>query len=118
MAIGVTLLQDFGTNEEENLGHTVGITANPAGTQAAATQLTTKWNQIDTAIVPNASVKLPAAVVGRECIIYNNSSNVIRVYSVGSNPLVLTTINPQGISAFRSPANSRWGLTNWTTFNE
>lgn len=69
------------------------ITANIAGTQAAATQLTKRYNRIDTATVANSSVKFLQAYAGMEQELYNNSANDIQVYPFLADKFLDLAIN-------------------------
>lgn len=57
-----------------------GITAYAGGLQANATQLTAKYNRVDTVATTNDSVKAPAAVPNDECTVINNASNDMHLY--------------------------------------
>jgi hypothetical protein len=71
------------------------ITAYASGGQASATQLTKRYNRIDTCASTNDSVKLLQAYAGLEQEVYNNTSNDVNVYPyLGDNFLGLSTNTP------------------------
>lgn len=96
-------LQKYSTYEEEIHGSATGITAFAGGGQASATQLTEKFNRIDTVGAMNASVKLPLAKVGKKCFVMN---------SVGTESLLVVVFPQSGeyIDGFLN-GNDTGGMT-------
>lgn len=64
------------------------ITANPAGTQNAAYQLTAQYSIVTTAADPNASVRLPSiTAAGIYVRVVNKSAEDIRVFGFGDQTI-------------------------------
>ena len=86
----LAVLMDF--LETTKNSYAKSITAYATGGQAAATQLTKRYNRVDTCVTSNDSVKFLQAYEGLEQEVYNNTSNDIMVYPyVGDNFLGLST---------------------------
>ena len=100
-----TLKAKYGTEEEVNLGSTASITA-VVGGQAAATQLTKKWNEVTTNPVGGA-VKLSAMKIGSKQVIFNNTLNDLIVYPTSGESIngiidYAFTVAAGGVMAFES----------------
>lgn len=73
------LLDKYFTNEEVNLGKTNNISATGIG-PGTAPVLVNKWNEVNNSIHDGA-VKLGAAAIGLEYLIFNNTGNRITVWT-------------------------------------
>jgi len=78
--MGKTWLQKYGTYEEEVTGETAGITAYATGGQANATELTTRFNSVDTVATAEDSVKLTDALTGKKIYVLNNTATTLSIY--------------------------------------
>ena len=75
-------LQKYGTYEEVVVGELAGIVAFAGGGQANATPLTKKFNTIDYCANDYDSVKLDSFLTGKMQRVFNNTANILSVYSV------------------------------------
>jgi len=73
-------LTKYGTHEEEIHESATGIVAFVGGGNASATQLTKKFNRVDTCTTALDSVKLTPALIGKRQYIYNNTLNNLYVF--------------------------------------
>lgn len=71
-----------------------GITAFATGGQASATQLTEEFNEVSTVATAGDSVKLPAAVAGLNCIVFNDGAATLALF-----PATGDTINDGSANA-------------------
>lgn len=65
---------------------TSGYTAYAGGGQTNATQLKLGFNIVETVASSSDSVKLPLAVPGSVCVVYNASATTLAVFGQASNP--------------------------------
>src|SRR3990172_3939467 len=75
-----TWLSKYSTYEEEVTGSATGITAFAGGGQASATELTSKFNSVDTCATDKDSVKLVAALIGKKQYVFNNTTKLLSVF--------------------------------------
>lgn len=69
-------------------GSTAGnVTAHAGGTKAAATALAAQFNRIGTCATADDSVLLPAAVVGRFVVVFNDGAAAARVFGAGTDTI-------------------------------
>jgi hypothetical protein len=68
-------------------GVTTGIVASVTQTQAGATALTSRINNVATVASANDAVVLPAAKVGRRVTVMNNGANVLQVFPASSDAI-------------------------------
>jgi hypothetical protein len=69
---------------------TTGLTANVAGTQGAATQLSNGINNVTTVATAGNSVKLPAATAGKVVTVINSTTTAMQVF--GTSPDTINSI--------------------------
>jgi imidazole glycerol phosphate synthase subunit HisF len=69
------------------LSTAVGITAEAAGTQAAATSLTKSVNSVDTVAGAADGIKLPLAVAGTIIYLTNNTATSMQVFGDGTDTI-------------------------------
>lgn len=66
---------------------TTDITAEAAGTQAAATLLTSAINSVDTVAGAADGIKLPLAQAGLEIFVVNNTATSMQVFGSGTDTI-------------------------------
>lgn len=77
----------FGDGTYEKGGATDGIIASVVQTQAGATALTNRINEVATVASTNDAVVLPAAVGGRSVIVINNGANTLQVFPASGDAI-------------------------------
>lgn len=108
-----TWKEKYDTNEEEVTGSAVGITAFAGGGQADATNLISKFNSVDTVATGGDSVKLVAALIGKQQSVFNNTGNTLSIFPQ-ADEFINGVINfefllPSGQAAFFiSNATLKW----------
>jgi len=75
-----TWLSKYSTYEEEVTGSATGIIAFAGGGQASATELTSKFNSVDTCATDKDSVKLVVALIGKKQYVFNNTAKLLSVF--------------------------------------
>ena len=75
-----TWLGKYSTYEEEVTGSQAGIIAFAGGGQGSATELTSKFNSVDTCATDKDSVKLVAALIGKKQYVFNNTAKLLSVF--------------------------------------
>lgn len=117
---GLTLLQDYGTNEEENLGFTNNIAAHVGGGPGSATVIKTKHNRIsssgDVGIVHASVILQKAAVTGLEYYLFNDTANLVSAFTHSASNLGNIPIGQ--IMWVRSVAPNKWGVSFMSKVNE
>ena len=108
-----SLKNKYSTNEEENLGKADGIIANVAGIQATATALTKKWNEINTNVADDGAVKLAAGLIGYEQNVFNNTTQILKVFPIAGESINSITnfgfrISPNSNMTFRCVRDGVW----------
>lgn len=74
--------QKYNTYEEEIFEAETGITAFAGGGQGSATALIKKWNEINTCVTDDDSVKLPISKIGMKCLVFNNTDQELSIFPV------------------------------------
>lgn len=64
-----------------------GLTATAGGGQANALALATAYNEIDTVVTANDSVKLPQAKPGVSITVINNTANAAQIFGAGTDTI-------------------------------
>jgi hypothetical protein len=90
-----------------------GVVAGTTQTQAGATQLTADFSEVSTVGTTNDGVKLPDAVAGRHCTVFNNGANTLKLYPASGDNLeagvdTATTLTAGSVITLRC-----WDTTNW-----
>ena len=69
----------------------IGITAHAGGNAAAGTQLQQGLSRIDTVASAADSLRLPPAIAGARCLVWNNTANSAQVFGQQANQGGLAT---------------------------
>jgi len=72
-------LQQWKFNGFQGMSCTSGITASTTQTQGQQ-PLTTEINEVSTVANDQDTVTLPAAAIGRRCVVFNNGANILRIF--------------------------------------
>jgi len=109
----MTLLEEYGTYEEELMGLQGSITAYAGGGQGSATALIKKWNTVSTCANDYDSVALVLSKQGYQQVVFNNTSKILSVYPVSGekiNGIANNQVNilPGGIGSFECASDGNW----------
>jgi len=110
-----TWLSKYSTYEEEVTGSATGITAFAGGGQGSATELTSKFNSVDTCATDKDSVKLVAALIGKKQYLFNNTAKLLSVFPQ-TGEYINGVINfqyyilPGHLKIFESDLAGRWKI--------
>lgn len=97
--------------------NTDSLTAHAGGGQTSATALPTEFNRVTTVTTAADSVKLPAALVGKEITVVNSGANAMQVFGQATetiNGIASATgvsQNPGTITTYRSFTAGAWLTT-------
>jgi hypothetical protein len=75
-----TLKQEYGTEEEVNLGFQDNLIAGPINDQVNATIISKKWAEFKTNPTDYGSAKIPPAKIGAKWVFFNDTDNVLSVF--------------------------------------
>lgn len=75
-----TLKQEYGTEEEVNLGYAYDLVAGPANDQSNATIVSKKWSEFTDNSVDYGSAKIPPAKIGAKWVFSNDTDYILSVF--------------------------------------
>lgn len=96
-------------------GTTVGIVAHAGGNAAAGAQLSEGWNRVDTVASGGDSLRLPPAIAGAICGLWNNTGTSMQVFGQQANQGGLTAGDTIVPSNSNTPAAVATGVAQTTT---
>ena len=107
-----TLKQEYGTNEEVNLGKEDTIVTYAAGGQTNATLITRKWSEIIQNDADYGSVKIAPAKIAARYVVYNNTDFIASVFPTESESInniddYQFNIAPRSVVVFESQKDGK-----------
>lgn len=100
-----------------------GITAHAGGGQGSATALTEEFNEVTTCATAGDSVKLPAAVLGKSIIVFNDGAAYCDVFPVTSGTIndgsanAAVKVAPGMMVTFKATSSTNWETNNQVAYD-
>jgi len=92
-----------------------GLTAGTTQTQAGGLALTKEVNEVSTVANTDDTVVLPTAAAGKECKIFNNGDNTLRIYPFSGDDLGTGVDTLTTLAAASNISFLAYDATNWET---